>query len=112
MPPAQTPGPPCPCNPLMRRPHPAAAAAFAAATLALSGQALASGFAAARFGGEHGNVTTTNPTAMYFNPGAIAFSSGTHLYLDGTLALRHATWTHARSATDEAEPAGGEGANF
>src|SRR5687767_10187359 len=94
-----------------RRPH-IAAAAIAAGTLGLCGSAVASGFAAARFGGEHGNVTATNPTALYYNPGAIAFSTGVHLYLDGTLALRHATWTHAQAATDEAEPAGAEGANF
>jgi long-chain fatty acid transport protein len=90
----------------------AAAAVLVTAAMGISGQAHASGFAAARFGGEHGNVVTTNPTASYYNPGAMAFSTGTHLYLDGTLALRHATWTHARAATDEVEPAGAEGANF
>jgi long-chain fatty acid transport protein len=96
----------------MRSTHAAAAAVLAAATMANSGLAVASGFAAARFGGEHGNVTATNPTALYFNPGGIAFSSGVHLFLDGTLALRHATWTHAQAATDEPEPAGAEGASF
>ena len=33
--------------------------------------ALASGFSSAEFGGEHGNVVTTNPTALYFNPAGI-----------------------------------------
>jgi long-chain fatty acid transport protein len=56
--------------------------------------ASAAGFASARFGGEQGNVVTTNPTALYFNPAGIAFSDGIHLYLDGELALRHATWDH------------------
>jgi long-chain fatty acid transport protein len=89
-------------------------ASFAAvvATLANLGAARASGFAAARFGGEQGQVLTTNPTALYYNPAGIAFSDGTHLFLDGTLALRHATWTHAPAASDRPEPAGAEGANF
>ena len=56
-------------------------------------------------------MTTTNPTALYFNPAGIAFSSGTTLYGDGTLALRRATWTHESSASDPAEPAGAAGAN-
>jgi len=74
--------------------------------------ATASGFAAARFGGEHGTVSATNPTALYYNPGGIAFSDGTHVLLDGTLALRHATWTHAPAPTDEPEPPGAPGASF
>src|SRR5690349_4247972 len=75
--------------------------------------ARASGFAAARFGGEHGNVTTTNPTALYYNPAGIAFSDAPlTLFADGTLALRHATWEHAPAPTDMPEPAGAEGATF
>jgi long-chain fatty acid transport protein len=71
----------------------------------------ASGYAAARFGGEHGNVTTTNPTALYFNPAGIAFAEGVHLYVDGTLALRSVSWQHTPAAADPGEPAGGAGAN-
>jgi long-chain fatty acid transport protein len=93
------------------------------ATVALSGLVLAvlagasrtahgSGFAAARFGGEHGNVTTWNPTALYYNPAGIAFSEGITLYVDGSLALRHATYEHAPAPTDMAEPPGAEGATF
>jgi long-chain fatty acid transport protein len=85
--------------------------AVLAAFTAGAGTARASGFAAARFGGEHGHVTTTNPTALYFNPAGIAFSSGTALYGDGTLALRRATWTREASGGDAAEPPGTEGAN-
>src|SRR3954469_16469359 len=88
------------------------AAALVMALTARTGPALASGFASARFGGEHGTVTATNPTALYYNPAGIAFSEGTHLLLDGTLALRHATWTHAPAATDEPEPAGAGEASF
>jgi long-chain fatty acid transport protein len=71
----------------------------------------ASGFAAARFGGELAGVTTTNPTALYFNPGAIGFSSGTSLFGDGTVAIRHFSWEHPRSPYDGVDPPGGEGAN-
>jgi long-chain fatty acid transport protein len=56
--------------------------------------ASASGFATQHFGGEQGNVVTTNPTALYYNPAGIAFSEGIHLYLDGNIAIRHATWDH------------------
>src|SRR3954469_22533555 len=80
--------------------------------LSLAHDVEASGFASARFGGEHGNPTETNPTALYYNPAGIAFSEGTHLFIDGSLAIRHATWTHAKSVHDVAEPAGAEGANF
>ena len=79
---------------------------------ASSGLAQASGFSSARFGGEHGNPTESNPTALYYNPGGIAFSEGTHLFIDGSLAVRHATWQHAQSAHDVAEPPGAEGANY
>jgi long-chain fatty acid transport protein len=71
-----------------------------------------SGFSAAHFGGEHGNVTTSNPTALFYNPAGIAFSEGTTLFVDGALAMRGATWEHAPAATDMPEPAGAEGANF
>jgi long-chain fatty acid transport protein len=86
-------------------------AALLLAVLALARPAGAAGFASARFGGEHGNVTETNPTALYFNPGAIASSQGTHLYLDGTLALRHLTWTHEVAPNDVSDPPGAAGAN-
>jgi long-chain fatty acid transport protein len=56
--------------------------------------ASASGFATQHFGGEQGNVLTSNPTALYYNPAGIAFSDGIHLYLDGNIAIRHATWSH------------------
>jgi long-chain fatty acid transport protein len=72
-------------------------------------EARAAGFAAARFGGEHGTVVTTNPTALYFNPAGIAFSEGTHIFADGTLALRSATWEHAASPNDPTDPPGAEG---
>lgn len=53
-------------------------------------EARAAGIAAARFGGEHGHPTTDNPTAIYYNPAGIALSKGTHIFVDGTIALRWA----------------------
>lgn len=75
------------------------------------GLAHASGISVARFGAEHGNPMTTEPTAIYYNPAGIADSTGGHLFGDLNLAFRHATYTHHRAATDAPEPAGAEGAN-
>jgi long-chain fatty acid transport protein len=65
--------------------------------LAIAGaasNARAAGFATQHFGGEQGNVVSTNPTALYYNPAGIGFSEGIHLFVDGDIALRHATWSH------------------
>jgi long-chain fatty acid transport protein len=86
------------------------AALMTALTLA-AGDAAASGFATARFGGEHGHVTTTNPTALYFNPAGIALAEGIHLFADGTLALRSVTWQHTPPAGGAPTPPAGAGAN-
>ena len=80
--------------------------------VALPAGAEAAAFATARFGGEHGNPTESNPTALYYNPAGIAWSEGKHLFVDGSLALRSATWEHAESKNDIAEPKGTEGANY
>src|SRR5205814_1352792 len=71
----------------------------------------ASGFAAARFGGELSGVTSSNPTALYYNPGAMGFSTGTSLFGDASVAIRHFSWEHPRSPYDGPDPPGGEGAN-
>ncbi len=62
-----------------------------------SATAQASGIAAARFGGEHGHPTTDNPTALYYNPAGIALSKGTHIFVDGTIVLRFASYTRPAS---------------
>jgi long-chain fatty acid transport protein len=85
--------------------------AAAIAVAAGATDASASGFATARFGGEHGHVTTTNPTALYYNPAGIALADGVHLFVDGSLALRSVSWQHTEPAGAEAVPAGGAGAN-
>ncbi len=62
--------------------------------------ASASGFAAARFGGEHGHPTTDNATAIYYNPAGIALSKGTHVFADATTALRWASYERPASAVN------------
>jgi long-chain fatty acid transport protein len=74
-------------------------------------EARAAGFETARFGGEHGSVVATNPTALYYDPAGIGFSDGTHIFLDGNLALRQITWSHTLAPTDVPDPAGAQGAN-
>lgn len=95
------------------------AVSAAGTALGLSGHANASGFSTARFTAEHGHPTTSNATALYFNPGALVNSTGTRLLLDGSLALRWASFDHERpepaaglpaDALDE--PADGQGANY
>lgn len=65
-----------------------------------SGSAQASGFAAARFGGEHGHPTTDNATAIYYNPAGIALSKGTHVFVDATTALRWASYDRPGSSVN------------
>lgn len=75
------------------------AAAIAGAILSAS-PALAGGFLVARFGGEHGHVTTDNPTALYYNPGALTLVGGTRLYVDGSFAWRSLVYTRDPAAID------------
>ncbi len=94
----------------------------AAATLAAcawSPALSASGFSTARFGGEHGHPTAGNPTVLYFNPGALTSVEGTRLFIDGSLALRWASYNHRPSANEMSggapevpQPADAEYANY
>ena len=70
--------------------------------------ASASGFSAARFGGEHGHPTTDNATAVYYNPAGIALSKGTHVFVDATTVLRWASYERPTSAINN--PMGAESA--
>ncbi len=56
--------------------------------------AQASGISVARFGGEQGHPTTTNATALYYNPAGIGMSEGFHGFVDFTLAWRKASYDH------------------
>lgn len=74
----------------------------------------ASGFQTARFGGEHGHPTTSNPTALYFNPAGLALGQGHRVYLDVALALRNSTYerpTGAISSPGSGTPEGAFDAN-
>jgi len=80
--------------------RPLAALALVASLAAAPRPSLASGFLVARFGGEHGHVTTDNPTAIYYNPAGLALLGGTRLYLDGAFAWRGFTFTRSADAID------------
>ncbi len=84
---------------------------LAAFVLLVPTVAHAGGFSTARFGAEHGTPVSANPTALFYNPAAIAETSGFRIFVDGSLALRSATYRHDPAPTDTPEPAGAEGAN-
>lgn len=72
--------------------------------------AAASGFSVARFAGEQGNVTTDNPTGLYFNPGALR-ARRPELFVDGLFGVRRLSYTRQARPSDAADPVGAEGAN-
>ncbi|AKU92398.1 OmpP1/FadL family transporter [Vulgatibacter incomptus] len=71
---------------------------------AVSAPAWASGILAARFGGELGHPTTSNPTAIFYNPAGLALESGTRIYADGTFAYRHASYDRPADAISRIGP--------
>lgn len=77
------------------------------ASIAYAPDAEASGFATARFGGEHGTPISDNATALYYNPAGIAESEGVHIFVDGNIALRWASYSHTQAPTDIDEQATG-----
>lgn len=87
-----------------------ALAACSALTLFGPRSAWASGFAVARFTGEHGHPTTDNPTALYFNPAALR-AERAQLLVDGLFGLRRVTYTRTAQPTDVADPVDAPGAN-
>ena len=74
------------------------AALTIAVVTCLASSVLASGFAVARFGGEYGHPTGTNPSVIYYNPAGLAFGHGHRLMLDANLALRTAAYDRPESA--------------
>lgn len=74
------------------------AASIGSLVVTLSSPAWGSGILAARFGGEHGHPTTSNPTAIYYNPAGLSLERGTRIYLDGTFALRHSSYDRPSGA--------------
>jgi len=77
---------------------------FASMLLLCALPAHASGFSVARFSGEHGHPTTSNPTALYFNPAALSQADGLHLFVDASLALRRVSYDRRRAASDAPDP--------
>ena len=77
----------------------------------VSRPARASGFSVARFSGEHGHPTTSNATALYFNPAALTLSDGLHLFADLNLAVRRVTYDRTRAPSDAPDPPDARGAN-
>lgn len=75
--------------------------ALAFAISAVAPAAHAAGYAVARFGGEHGHPTTTNATAIFYNPAGIGMSEGFHVFVDGSLAWRYVSYEHAAEPTDD-----------
>jgi long-chain fatty acid transport protein len=66
----------------------------------MASSADAGGFASARFGGEHGNPTTDNATAIYYNPAGLALGSGTRIFVEGLIAYRNASYKRPEGAID------------
>jgi long-chain fatty acid transport protein len=94
----------------MRAPVLALVASLSLCSSLVASPAHASGVAVARFGGEHGHPTTTNATAVYYNPAGIGLSKNTHLFVDLNLVWR--TQTFQRPSSDTPEPADAQGANI
>ena len=76
------------------------AAAASLSLVAAGGPAAATGIAVARFGGEHGNPMTSDPTAMYYNPAGLALGEGTFVFVEGTFAWRTFTYDRSVQAID------------
>ncbi len=62
--------------------------------------ALAGGYASARFGGEHGHPATDHPTAIYYNPAGLALGTGTRIYIEGLFVYRSASYDRSQDAID------------
>src|SRR5262245_33375978 len=71
------------------------------AWLVLAGTAQASGFATARFAGEHATAADVTLGSIYYNPAGLALRDGQQLMLEGTLALRSASYERDADSIDE-----------
>lgn len=70
------------------------------AVAALPSTAHAGGIYTATFAGEEGHVTTSHPSAAYFNPAGLALRGGTRFVLEGTLGYRTLTYDRPVDAID------------
>lgn len=62
---------------------------FSTVLFAGVGVASAGGFASARFGGEQAYPTSDSPTAIYYNPAALALGAGTRVFAEGAFIYRN-----------------------
>lgn len=83
-----------------------AALAVAGASLFVTTEAAAGGFAVARFGGEQAHPANGHPTSIYFNPAGLSLEGGTRVYLEGLFAYRSATYDRPTDAIDNVIPDG------
>jgi long-chain fatty acid transport protein len=75
---------------------------------AAAGSASAGGFATGRYAGEHGNVATDHPTAIYFNPAGLALGLGWRIYAEGIFALRTLDYDRSEGAISNVVDGEGE----
>lgn len=66
----------------------------------MAGDAAASGFLVARFGGEHGNPASDHLTSIYFNPSGLALGRGHRFLAEGVFAYRQAAYERPAEAID------------
>jgi long-chain fatty acid transport protein len=67
---------------------------------ALASSAHAGGFLTTTFAGEEGHVTTSHPSAAYYNPAGLALRGGTRLVLEGSFGYRKVSYTRPVDAID------------
>ncbi len=77
--------------------------------LASPSSAEASGFAVARFGGEHGHPTTTNPTAIYYNPAGIVRAEGKVINVFADVGMAYRFVSYDRPVGESTNPMLSEG---
>jgi long-chain fatty acid transport protein len=67
---------------------------------AASTSAHAGGIITTFFAGEDGHVTTSHPSAAFFNPAGLALRSGTRMVLEGSFGYRHVSYERPVAAID------------
>ncbi|HKE20653.1 MAG TPA: outer membrane protein transport protein, partial [Kofleriaceae bacterium] len=82
----------------MQRCIPLFLSAFFLSSLAAATEVRAGGFLTAHYAGEHGDVATDHPTALYFNPAGLALGSGWRIYAEGILAWRTVEYNRPEGA--------------
>lgn len=84
----------------MRRVRAIRSSAVVLVVAMFAARAQASGFATARFSGEHSTAADGTPGAIYYNPAGLSLLDGQQLMIDATLALRSASYDRSPDAID------------